>query len=92
MFKLIFTDQYEKTEQQFLNQHPELLDKYRSVLLSLEINPRQPSLRLHQLKGKLKKYHAVSINLSYRITLELIITKQEIIPIAVGTHDNVYGR
>jgi hypothetical protein len=34
--------------------------------------------------------HSVSINLSYRIPLELLIQDNEIIPINVGDHDAVY--
>ncbi|MFM1806084.1 MAG: hypothetical protein RL212_343, partial [Pseudomonadota bacterium] len=32
----------------------------------------------------------ISINLKYRITIELIITEREIILINVGDHDAVY--
>jgi proteic killer suppression protein len=34
--------------------------------------------------------HSVSINLSYRITLELLIEDNKIIPLNVGDHDAVY--
>ena len=34
--------------------------------------------------------HLVSINLSYRITLELLIQDEIIIPLNVGNHDAVY--
>jgi hypothetical protein len=34
--------------------------------------------------------HSVSINLSYRITLELLIQDEKIIPVNVGDHDAVY--
>ena len=42
------------------------------------------------LQGKLQGLHSVSINLSYRITLELLIADGQIIPINVGDHDAVY--
>jgi hypothetical protein len=32
----------------------------------------------------------VSINLGYRITLEILIAESEIVPINVGDHDAVY--
>jgi plasmid maintenance system killer protein len=47
-------------------------------------------LRLHALAGKHQGLHSVSINLSYRITLELLIKDEQIIPINVGEHDAVY--
>jgi plasmid maintenance system killer protein len=56
----------------------------------LEANPFHPSLRLHALQGKLDGLHSVSINLSYRITLELLIEDGKIIPINVGDHQSVY--
>jgi proteic killer suppression protein len=38
------------------------------------------------LSGRLQGLHSVSINLSYRITLELLIKGEEIIPVNVGDH------
>jgi len=49
-----------------------------------------PSLRLHGLSGRMQGVHLVSINLSYRITLELLIQDEKIIPLNVGNHDAVY--
>ena len=42
------------------------------------------------VKGKLAGIHSVSINLSYRITLDLLLTEHEIVPINVGGHEAVY--
>jgi mRNA-degrading endonuclease YafQ of YafQ-DinJ toxin-antitoxin module len=56
----------------------------------LEANPHHPSLRLHALRGKLAGLHSVSINMSFRISLEMIITDKDIILINVGDHDEVY--
>ena len=89
-FRLIFTEQYEKRAAHFLKRHPELEKQYLKTLQLLEMNPHHPSLRLHSLGGKLQGLHSVSINLSYRITLELLIQDKEIIPVNVGDHDVVY--
>lgn len=89
-FQLVFTDQYNKRAARFLRQHPEVQKQYLKTLQLLEINPHHPSLRLHALAGRLAGMHSVSINLSYRITLELVIRDQQIIPINVGDHDAVY--
>lgn len=89
-FKLIFTKQYEKRATRFLKRHPELEKQYLKTLQLLEMNPHHPSLRLHALSGRLLGLHSVSINLSYRITLELLIQDEEIIPVNVGDHDVVY--
>ena len=89
-FQLIFTEQYNKRAASFLKRHSELEKQYLKTLQLLEMNPHHPSLRLHSLSGRLQGLHSVSINLSYRITIELLIKDEEIIPINVGDHDVVY--
>lgn len=89
-FTLIFTAQYERRAARFLKRHPNLEKQYLKTLQLLEMNPHHPSLRLHPLSGRLQGLHSVTINLSYRITLELLIHDDEIIPINVGDHDAVY--
>lgn len=89
-FQLVFTAQYEKRAARFLKRHPELEKQYLKALQLLELNPHHPSLRLHALSGRLRGLHSVSINLSYRITIELLIQDEEIILINVGDHDAVY--
>jgi mRNA-degrading endonuclease YafQ of YafQ-DinJ toxin-antitoxin module len=89
-WQLIFTDQYSRKAAKFIKQHPDAVTQYTKTLALLTVNPHHPSLRLHALKGKLNGLHSVSINLKFRITLELIITENEIIPINVGDHDEVY--
>ena len=89
-WQLIFTEQYSRKAAKFIKQHPNALTQYTKTLELLTVNPHHPSLRLNSLKGKLAGLHGVSINLKYRITLELIITENEIIPINVGDHDEVY--
>ena len=90
MPKIIFTHSYEKKARKFLKQHPELRNQYTKTLHLMEINPHHPSLRLHQLKGRLSELHSLSINISYRITIEFLITEDTIIPINVGSHDEAY--
>lgn len=90
MPKLIFTESYEKRAKKFLKKHKEIKSQYEKTLKLLEINPNHSSLRLHQLSGKLTGLHSVSINISYRISLEIEIIDDSIIPINVGDHDEVY--
>ena len=73
-----------------MKRHPDLRQQYLKTLQLLEANPYHPSLRLHTLSGRLAGVHSVSINLSYRITLELLIQDERIIPVNVGDHDAVY--
>jgi len=90
MFKLVFTQSYTRRAAKFARRHPELLGQYEKTLKLLELNPFHPALRLHKLKGALGDLHSVSINLSYRITLEFMIEGKAIIPVHVGPHDDVY--
>ncbi len=89
-FALVFTEQYNCRAARFLKRHPDLRQPYLKTLQMLEANPAHPSLRLHPLRGKLEGLHSVSINLSYRITLELLIQDNQIIPVNVGDHGAVY--
>ena len=89
-YTLIFTESYKKRAKRFARQHPELKEHYRKTLLLLSQNPFHPFLRLHPLKGKLTTLHSVSINISYRITLEMSISEKKIILVNVGSHDEVY--
>lgn len=89
-YVLIFTEQYNRRAARFLKRHPEVREQYRKTLLLLQANPHHPSLRLHTLAGKFAGLHSVSINLSYRITIDFIIRERQIVPINVGDHDAVY--
>ena len=89
-YALVYTDSYIKRASIFVKKHPDLISQYQKTLKLLEINPNHPSLRLHPLKGKLKDLYSVSINISYRITLEFFIMEKEIILVNVGHHEEIY--
>ena len=89
-YKIVYTDSYNRRAVKFLKKHPDLIGQYEKTLKLLEIDPHHPSLRLHALTGKLQALSAVSINISYRITLEMIIVENTIIPVNVGHHSEVY--
>jgi len=88
-YTLIFTDSYKKRARRFAQKHPELKEPYRKVLELLSYNPFHPSLRIHELSSKLAGLHSVSINLSYRITLEIMMTEKEIILVNAGSHEEI---
>jgi toxin HigB-1 len=88
-FDLVFTDRYKKLERRFLKKHADLARTYVKTLELLAINPEHPSLRLHALSGRLSGTYSVSINLSYRITLQFVVTAHAILLVNVGDHDFV---
>lgn len=89
-FELVFTERYRRLELRFLQRHPQVRRQYVKTLELLEANPFHPSLRLHPLNGRLAGLYSVSITLSYRITLELLIEGEQIIPVYLGDQDAVY--
>ena len=90
MYRIFYSHLFEKKAKRFFKYHPEIKKQYYKTLQILKANPQHPSLRLHKLSGHLKDYYSVSINISYRIVLDLIITKKKIILVNIGSHDNVY--
>ena len=89
-FRVIYTKSYLKRATKFAKRHPDILAQYEKALKLLELNPFHPSLRLHRLSGSLSDLHSISINISYRITLEFLIEDGKIILVNVGSHDEIY--
>jgi mRNA-degrading endonuclease YafQ of YafQ-DinJ toxin-antitoxin module len=89
-YKIIRSDEYFKKLKKFIKKHPEVLDRYIKTIELLEIDPYHPSLRLHKLQGKLRDYHSISITMKYRVVIDFIIKDNEIIPINIGAHNEVY--
>lgn len=89
-YRLVYTDSYVRRAKKFLKRHPQILGQYEKTLQLLELNPHHPSLRLHGLQGSLAGLSSVSINMSYRIVLELIIQDRDIILVDIDSHDRVY--
>lgn len=84
-YKIIRTDEYFKRLKKFVKKHPDVVKKYIKTIELLEIDPYHPSLRL-----QLRVYHSVSIDMQYRVVIDFILNEKEIIPIDIGTHDEVY--
>ena len=89
-FNIVYTPSYNKLAAKFLKKHPDLYSQYDKTLKLLEVDPYHPSLRMHKLKGILSDIHSVSINMSYRITLEIIVYDNKLILVDVGHHDSIY--
>lgn len=90
MFLIGRDSKFVKKATKFFKKHPDLASKFKEIIIKLENNPFEPSLRFHQLKGNLSKFHAISLTYEYRIVLLLKIVDEEIILVDIGTHDEVY--
>lgn len=92
MYRLVFPEFFEEKARKFLRKHPEVRNQYEKCLTLLELDPFHPSLRLHKFKTTNFEGYSVSINLSYRISLEFIVTDKEIVLVNVGDHQDIYGK
>ena len=89
-YEIEYTPRYEKKLFKFLKRHKDIVERYKKTILLMEADPFHPSLRLHPLKGKLEDLHSVSIDMQYRISIEFYIENNRIIPVNIGSHDEVY--
>lgn len=87
MFVLEPTKKYKVIRDHFLKRHPDLKAKYDKTIKMLAGNPFHPSLRLHKFAPK---RYSISINMAYRISIDLRIEKNRIILLNIGTHREVY--
>jgi toxin HigB-1 len=90
VYRIVYTNAYIKRAKRFARKHPDIIPQYENTLKLLEMNPFHDSLELHKLKGKLSGHYAVSINIYYRICLDLISEGNKILLIDVGDHGDVY--
>ena len=90
MFTIVATQHFLRRARKFLKKHPELKERFTQIIDDLTQDPFASHLAYHHLGGKLKGVQAISITDSYRITLTVAISNQEIILLDVGSHDEVY--
>lgn len=92
MPRLVSTKSYDKRLVKFIKKHPSLLTRYSKTVSLLAEDPFHPSLRLHQLQGRMRLYHSVSINMQYRIVIDFVIKDDVVILLDIGSHEEVYGK
>ncbi len=90
MFSLVWTDFFKRKATKFLQKHPDLKDNFKELVTLMEINPFEQSLKTHKLKGNLKEFYGISLTYSYRLVVDIKVTKNEIILLNIGSHDEVY--
>jgi addiction module RelE/StbE family toxin len=90
MYKINKNDKFIKKAKKFFKKHPDLLDKFSKIMITLTVNPFEPSLKTHKLSGKLNGLYSCSLDFQYRIILSIVIIDQQIYLIDIGTHDKVY--
>ncbi|MBJ6725029.1 type II toxin-antitoxin system RelE/ParE family toxin [Geomesophilobacter sediminis] len=90
MYRIVTTDSFLRTARKFFRKHPDLRSRFADILGELQKEPFQPALGLHPLQGKLTGCYAVRLTYSFRVTLTIVISEQEITLLDIGSHDEVY--
>jgi mRNA-degrading endonuclease YafQ of YafQ-DinJ toxin-antitoxin module len=90
LFLIDKDDVFIKKSKKFFKKHPDLIDRFKSIVLQLEKDYKSPSLKLHKLKGELKEFHSISLTYQYRVIILLKIEDNKIVLVDLGTHDEVY--
>jgi mRNA-degrading endonuclease YafQ of YafQ-DinJ toxin-antitoxin module len=90
VYTIVTPDQFLRQARKFFRKHPDLKSRFAAVVADLQVDPFQHHLALHPLTGKLQGLHAVRLTYSYRITLTLMLSAEEIILIDIGSHDEIY--
>ncbi|MCB0109562.1 MAG: hypothetical protein KDE53_26750 [Caldilineaceae bacterium] len=90
MFTLVTTQFFLRRARKFFKKHPDLRPRFAQVVGDLQKDPFAPHLGYHHLGGKLQGIQAVRLTDSYRITLTVIISENEITLLDIGSHDEVY--
>lgn len=89
MITLKFTSNFKKTYNKLIRKQPEFGFEVLEKLLLFTINPYNPILDTHKLKGKLSHMWAFTIRYALRIVF-YFENDQTALLMDIGTHDEVY--
>jgi addiction module RelE/StbE family toxin len=91
-FVLLRSNIFIRNARKIVKKQPFLAQNIRETLDLLCVDPFQPRLRTHKLKGELKDSYARSVGYDLRIVFKFVEyeQKQAILLESIGTHDEVY--
>lgn len=91
-FVLLRSNVFIKNAKKIVKKQPSLAQDIQETLALLSVDPFQPRLRTHKLKGELKDSYACSAGYDLRIIFKFVEyeQKQAILLESMGTHDEVY--
>ncbi|BAY90469.1 MULTISPECIES: type II toxin-antitoxin system RelE/ParE family toxin [unclassified Tolypothrix] len=94
MKTLVLTSSFKRAFKRLVRRQPELQERIQERLALLTIDPFDPLLQTHKLKGKLSGAWACSVEYDCRIVFNFVENpesgEEEILLIDIGTHDEVY--
>lgn len=92
--ELVWSPGFTRSLKRLVRQSPNLKLPVLQTLNQLQEDISHPSLRTHKLKGDLSDRYACSINYSDRIVFKIVKNDdsgdEEILLLALGSHDEVY--
>ncbi|MBI5184919.1 MAG: type II toxin-antitoxin system mRNA interferase toxin, RelE/StbE family [Nitrospinae bacterium] len=88
MMRLELERSFSKRSKKLLKRNPLLQKTYETLLSKLSINPFDPTLHTHPLKGRLKGKYACSLTQDLRVVFKLYDDIVHLLDI--GSHDEVY--
>ena len=91
---LVWTPAFKRTVKRLIRQNPTFRSKVEKTLERLAENPFHPNLKTHKLKGDLQGRWSCSIDYSNRLIFKFVVNAdsqtEEILLLALGSHDAVY--
>jgi addiction module RelE/StbE family toxin len=91
---ITFSSSFRRAYKSVTRKRPDLKPKIEAVLRALAVDPFEPALQTHKLKGKLAGSWACSVEYDCRIVFDFVKNQkseeEEILLIDVGSHDEVY--
>ena len=89
---LVPTSRFNRALKGWLKSHPDAADAVAAALDALAADAHAPHLRTHKLRGQLAGQWACTVSFDCRIVFRIETTAdgEEVVLLAVGTHDDVY--
>lgn len=90
MWQLTWSDAFTRKCRKLLRRNRDIEDALAATLTLLVQDPHHPHLKLHPLRGDLQGLWAARVTYSLRLVLILKEPEQEIVLLALGSHDEAY--
>jgi len=94
MRSLVWTKSFSRSLKRVVKKNPSVREDIQIVLKLLQHDPFLPQLASHKLKGKLAGTWACSVEYDLRILFDFVKStdqqEEDILLLALGTHDEVY--
>jgi addiction module RelE/StbE family toxin len=92
--QLVWSSGFSRKLKRLLRQNPQMKAQIEQTLEQLAIDPFDPKLKTHKLKGDLSNCWSCSISYSDRIIFQFVenpeTAEEEIFLVTIGSHDEVY--